>query len=99
MSTYCISCNKSPLDPSKDGLNMCASCLKAEKQRAIATEPAFPIDLGIAKAYGLTKREWFAGMALQGMMSNHIPESQTEKWYMATHSFAMADAVLKEGAK
>lgn len=96
MSTYCISCNKSPLDHSKDGLNMCASCLKAEKHRAIATEPAFPINLGIARAYGLTKREWFAGMALQGMLVNGDGKKTED---LAVWSFGCADAMLKEGAK
>ena len=95
MSTYCISCNKSPLSASADGLNMCASGLKAEKQRSIATEPAFPIDLGIEKAYGLTKREWFAGMAMSECIKRHFDSPMRVRQV----AYEFADAMLKEGAK
>jgi hypothetical protein len=48
----------------------------------------------------LTKREWFAGMALQGMLANasinvtNVYEEKISEW-----SFRQADAMLKEGAK
>ena len=45
--------------------------------------------------YGLTKREWFAGMAMNGMLSRiGMPEIDMARW-----AFEYADAMLKEGAK
>jgi len=63
--------------------------------------PAFPISPEIWETHpdfhGLTKREWFAGMALQGMCSApggsiHAPE-------MARFSFVLADAMIAASAK
>lgn len=56
---------------------------------------------------GLTKREWFAGMALQGMLadSNDVPKSELKKHgveevhdYIAQAAFEYADAMIKESA-
>ena len=56
--------------------------------------------------YGLTKREWFAGMALQGMMEsdeNVDPEfiGTHGKWadVVAKRAYGYADAMLREGDK
>lgn len=35
-----------------------------------ANDPAFPHPSGAQGCDGLTKREWFAGMALQGLLAN-----------------------------
>lgn len=36
----------------------------------VASEPAFPLNLGAGDHYsGLTKREYFAGLAMQGVLS------------------------------
>lgn len=56
---------------------------------------------------GLTKREYFAAMAMQGMLTNHVlsqayadsgPEF-TPKWFKEFHAanaIAMADTLIKE---
>ena len=59
--------------------------------------PAFPMshEQKQTGVWGLTKREWFAGMALQGLMANrsaivkqlHIPEL----------CFEYADAMIRAG--
>lgn len=47
------------------------------------------------KSGGFTKRELFAAMAMQGMLSS--PNTETNLWcYVAEQSVAMADALLKE---
>ena len=38
--------------------------------------PAFPVSEGTVQFRGLSKREWFAGMALQGMLSDPSPSSR-----------------------
>jgi hypothetical protein len=48
--------------------------------------------------FGLTKREWFAGMAMQGMMaSNGIDFTSVDR--ISDMSYKLADEMLKEGAK
>jgi hypothetical protein len=73
----------------------------AEKivQNKTSEEMAYPQlkksgDIAIQEG-GLTKREWFAGMALQGLVSRDV-SSPAEEW--ASVSFKLADAMLKEGA-
>jgi len=54
--------------------------------------PAFPTNGGCS---GLTKREWFAGMALQGLMVENgtdTPDSNLAAW-----AYAAADAMLLAG--
>jgi hypothetical protein len=34
--------------------------------------PAFPVSEGTVQFLGLSKREWFAGMALQGALSRGV---------------------------
>lgn len=50
-------------------------------------EPAFPFDSGL---YGLTKREYFAAAALQGLCMRNTPMEQA-----ATTAVLYADATLK----
>jgi len=49
---------------------------------------------------GLTKREWFAGMALQGMLSASHEQLRDEVYQnsdkAATWAYQYADAMLKE---
>jgi len=69
-------------------------------------EPAFPakgpcdIETGLCDVYfGLTKREWFAGMAMQGFLASwptegrHITQSAKG---LSEQSFVLADAMLSE---
>lgn len=44
---------------------------------------------------GLTKREWFAGMVMQGLMANPTLNDETARGY-ATRARGMANAMLKE---
>jgi len=51
--------------------------------------------------FGLTKREYFAGQALQGLTVQAIPggynsNSPHNNSYIARHAVAMADALLEE---
>lgn len=64
--------------------------------------PAFPrsgIFPRVLPQEGFTKREWFAGMAVQGMLANFyqegFPRQQAEDY--AKSAFHVADAMLKEG--
>ena len=44
---------------------------------------------------GLTKRQWFAGMALQGFLSRGLDGVAVER--IASDSFLMADAMVQAG--
>jgi hypothetical protein len=46
---------------------------------------------------GLTKREWFAGMALQGLLANH--ENRTSYEAIAVDAIRYSDALLKQLAE
>jgi len=59
--------------------------------------PAVPIQHDSYFQTGMSLRDWFAGMAMQGMMSNHQIVTPVE--IIARHSFDVADAMLKEKAK
>jgi hypothetical protein len=55
---------------------------------------AFPDDLDQC---GLTKREWFAGMALMGRCADHTLDVSAKD--RAEDAFRLADFMLAEGAK
>ena len=70
--------------------------------------PAFPFTIhnvmgGSTTALGLTKREWFAGVALQGMLPTVKMGSESNIDGMAKVvsglAFKLADAMLAEGEK
>lgn len=66
--------------------------------------PAFPVSVGMGPlsanfaSPGMSLRDWFAGMALQGIMA-----ASQGSWIdikeFATLSFRLADAMLKERQK
>lgn len=70
-----------------------------------ASEPAFPAwEMGgqgpEPTSFGLTKREWFAAMAMQGMISAGWDSGDTRSvdgWrgYMAHEAVRYADALLE----
>jgi hypothetical protein len=45
---------------------------------------------------GLTKREYFAGLAMQGLLSNPAQIDTTNFEWVAQHALGYADALLKE---
>lgn len=49
--------------------------------------------------FGLTKRELFAAMAMQGICANSIPGSHHQPQNTARDAIAQADALLAELAK
>ena len=59
-------------------------------------DPAFPNDS--TGDEGLTKREWFAGMALQGILASHPGYVNNEADKMAAAAFRMADTMIEQGA-
>lgn len=64
--------------------------------------PAFPsedihVNDIVIKNFGLTKREWFAGMALQGILAYYGNSGNETK--IAQYCFGFADAMLAESKK
>jgi hypothetical protein len=54
--------------------------------------PAFPIMLGNGETSpGLTKREYFAGLVMQGLLVNN-----NLKEFIIAHSLRLADELLKQ---
>jgi hypothetical protein len=58
---------------------------------------AFPLVVGMKPYNGLTKREYLAGLAMQGLMASPGNDFTFEQW--ATRAVMMADALLAELAK
>lgn len=63
-----------------------------------SNQPAFPI---IGEAPGLTKREYFAAMFLQGILANSYKESDSGRWMEISteHSIKLADTLLEQLSK
>lgn len=75
--------------------------------------PAFPVELGfdlepgephqtgetIAQFPGMTLRDWFAGQALVGGMSNADPHNFATPAQCATMAYQISDAMLVERRK
>lgn len=59
--------------------------------------PAFPMshEQKQTGVWGLTKREWYAGMALQGLLAN--PSTILKQADIPELSFEYADAMIKAG--
>jgi len=61
------------------------------------TGPAFPGPYSNVENQGLTKREWFAGLALQALLTKENTIG-TEREY-ACIAYRAADAMIEEGKK
>jgi hypothetical protein len=65
---------------------------------------AFPIPIPAPNGemfqdgHGLTIRQWYAGMALQGIVSRECYNSEWEQQYVKW-AFSHADAMLEQGEK
>jgi hypothetical protein len=57
--------------------------------------PAFPLKCEQGEVYGLSKREWFAGMALQGLLTQH-QYADGICAMSAQRAVSIADAMLEE---
>lgn len=58
--------------------------------------PAFPSEGRPGMALGLTKREYFAAMALQGLLAHGILHDSQDYEYTAKLSVSLADELLKQ---
>ena len=63
------------------------------KAKTIGMQKAFVNEMGL----GLNKREWFAGMALQGLIACEIVRGNTME--IAQYAVDYADALLKQLAE
>lgn len=69
------------------------------------TDPDLPIDEFMKEQLaqkGMSLREWYAGMALQGLLSNTVliaSMGQVTKDAFSKWAFMYADAMLEEGEK
>jgi hypothetical protein len=54
---------------------------------------AYPHDTGLAPCKGLTKREWYAGLAMMGLMPHAINISANAH-ELADRAFLVADAMV-----
>lgn len=86
MTSHCD--HGTPLD---EDCGKCREIVDAMKRNANAF--AFPTIQGAA---GITKREWFAGLAMQGFAANGLCTSDEE---VAANAVSTANALLKELAK
>jgi len=66
--------------------------------------PAFPVIqpdmIGVAGGPGMSLRDWFAGMALHGLMAGNWPvlaESPPELWAKTAYLYANAMLTAREG--
>jgi hypothetical protein len=66
-------------------------------QSIVASEPAFPCDGPNAQAFGLTKREYIATVALQGILAHSHNDASFEG--AARDAVEHADCLLLELAK
>lgn len=90
----CIKCG-CLLSASADSATLCAKCAKLKQEIFVGDckSPAFPFE----RYEGITKREWFAGMALQGLSAN--PEfGALDGSTLANYAFRQADEMIKRGA-
>ena len=63
--------------------------------------PAFPMwtdDMPITGCSGMSLRDWFAGMALQGMYASRL-SGQFDLYLTAHECYRAADAMLAERSK
>ena len=58
-----------------------------------------PNDFQIMENNGLTKREYFAAMAMQGLCANSIPGNQHIPNNLASEAVVYADALIAELSK
>jgi len=60
----------------------------------ISSEQTYSLSICITESTGLTKREYFAGLAMQGLLSN--PNIDCVDSILAKSSVEISDALLKQ---
>ena len=65
----------------------------------LAVEHVFPLQIADGSTFGITKRDLFAAMAMQGLIANVPWEQNHACSATARESLEYADALLKELAK
>ena len=64
--------------------------------------PAFPLagssDYSYPPQDGMTLRDWFAGMAVQGMLASHNAWTISDPHDYAMNAYLLADAMLERRA-
>ena len=63
--------------------------------------PAFPSETGLDFHCGMSKRDWFAGLALQGLLAcqgEHMGIFGTDRITPSKMAYEYADAMLKAGS-
>lgn len=96
MSDRCQKCGKL-LSASADSATLCCDCRRKTETTNTRAFPCVPHDLVgrvVGMEYGLTKREWFAGMALQGMLGDSERVGLPREY--AETAVEFADALMKE---
>lgn len=63
--------------------------------------PAFPAETSVQFFKGMTLRDYFAGQALMGLMTNKVPGTGSSGWQerAAWDAYSIADAMLAERSK
>jgi hypothetical protein len=57
-------------------------------------------DHGDQPHQGMSRRDWLAGMAMQGMLANRDAwDGERHNEYVATQAYKIADAMIAEGKK
>jgi hypothetical protein len=67
-----------------------------EKTKKYDGGAAYPIDRTVQESFGLSKREWFAGMALAGLCQGYH-ENEVVADTVAARAFNIADAMIEVG--
>ena len=67
------------------------------EMKTLSYEPIMPHDTWAnVPSYGLTKREYFAAMALQGYLASVPADTIERPEYAASHAVKYADALINE---
>lgn len=97
MSDRCQKCGK-VLSASADSATLCCDCRRKTETMNARAFPCVPHDLVgrvVGMEYGLTKREWFAGMMMAGYSANPA-FTEVKAELLSKYAVEQADALMKE---